>query len=124
MYREFNYRFSKYARIDGKGDMVETALDEAGFAPMFDGLVPKEIEYEIGYWRKQPDLHGFIVETFASGVDECQRIELDVKNLEQIIEAVEEDNLPHTEGFFSGSRIPARRSASPRWRCYRRALIF
>jgi hypothetical protein len=27
---------------------------------------------EVGYWRKHPDLHGYIVETFADGVDACQ----------------------------------------------------
>jgi len=28
---------------------------------------------EIGYWRKHPDLHGYIVKEFAEGKDDCSR---------------------------------------------------
>jgi len=59
--------------------------------------------YRLGYWRKHPNLHGFIVETFADGVDECQKIELSSDDLGTIIKAVEEETLPHTEGFFFGA---------------------
>jgi hypothetical protein len=58
--------------------------------------------YELAYWRKHPDLHGFIVETFADGVDNCQRIWLSEENIETIIKAVKDASLPHTEGFFFG----------------------
>jgi len=69
---------------------------------MEDGLKVSSLEVELGYWRKHPNLHGFIVQTFAGGVDKCQRIELDEKQLRQTLEAVLADNLPHTEGFFFG----------------------
>ncbi len=62
-----------------------------------------ETIYQLGYWRKHPNLHGFIVETFADGVDECQKIELSTEHLQSIIKAVEEESLPHTEGFFFGA---------------------
>jgi len=58
---------------------------------------------EIAYWRKHPDLHGYIVSEFAGGVDECQRIDLSASNLDQILQAVKDKNLPHTEGFFFGT---------------------
>jgi hypothetical protein len=58
---------------------------------------------ELGYWRKHPNLHGYIVNTFAKGVDECQRIELSATDLRMIAEAVESERLPHTEGFFFGA---------------------
>ncbi len=58
--------------------------------------------YELAYWRKHPDLHGFIVETFADGIDDCRRIWLSDENIETIIKAVKEGSLPHTEGFFFG----------------------
>jgi hypothetical protein len=64
--------------------------------------VPVMEQYQLGYWRKHPDLHGFIVQTFAGGKDDCQQIELTRAELEQIINAVEADALPHTEGFFFG----------------------
>ncbi len=62
----------------------------------------KRVEYEIAYWRKHPNLHGFIVENFADGVDECQEIHLYEENINSIIEAIEADNLPETSGFFFG----------------------
>ena len=58
--------------------------------------------YTLGYWRKHPNLHGYIVENFADGVDECQRIPLSTEDIEQIIAAVSCENLPVTEGFFFG----------------------
>ena len=59
--------------------------------------------YELGYWRKHPNLHGYIVETFADGKDECQQIHLSEERLLQIIEAVKAKELPYTTGFFFGA---------------------
>lgn len=71
---------------------------------------PREDGYEIrakilclGYWRKHPDLHGYIVNTFAGGVDNCAQIDLDEAAIEKIIDAVARDELPHTVGFFFGA---------------------
>ena len=58
--------------------------------------------YQLGYWRKHPNLHGFIVQTFADGVDECQEIELTPEDLRTIIAAVKNRELPETTGFFFG----------------------
>lgn len=58
---------------------------------------------ELGYWRKHPDLHGFIVQTFAGGNDDCQQIWLCRKDLVAIIDAVKEGRLPSTTGFFFGA---------------------
>lgn len=55
---------------------------------------------ELGYWRKFADLHGFIISEFADDVDDCQGITLEVCDLQSIIEAIKENKLPHTEGFF------------------------
>jgi hypothetical protein len=58
---------------------------------------------EIGYWRKHPDLHGYIVNNFANGVDECQQINLSSDDIIKIIDAVRSDSLCHnTTGFFFG----------------------
>ena len=61
-----------------------------------------DMNEELGYWRKHPNLHGFIVEQFANGIDECQSIPLTVDNMEDIIAAAKDDKLPHTTGFFFG----------------------
>lgn len=68
-----------------------------------DGLQVTTITVELGYWRKHPNLHGFIVQTFAGGIDECQQIDLDTKQLHVIVQAVKDEELPTTTGFFFGS---------------------
>jgi len=73
---------------------------------MEDGFKLKEKTLELGYWRKHPNLHGYIVQNFASGVDECQDITLNIENLEQLLSAVETDSLPETCGFFFGTSLP------------------
>ena len=58
--------------------------------------------YELGYWRKHPNLHGYIVRAFADGRDECQEIFLEEDYLTDIIRAIQEGELPRTEGCFFG----------------------
>jgi hypothetical protein len=65
-----------------------------------DGFDVGHVELRLAYWRKHADLHGYIVDTFAEGKDECQEIELDAADLRQIIAAVKEGLLPETDGFF------------------------
>ena len=67
-----------------------------------DDFPVKEIIVELGYWRKHPNLHGAIVETFADGVDECQNIELARSDIEKLLKIVKSNELPHTQGFFFG----------------------
>lgn len=68
-----------------------------------DGFRLKEKILELGYWRKEPNLHGYIVKTFADGKDECQDIELCVEDLQKIREAVRNRQLIETHGFFFGA---------------------
>jgi hypothetical protein len=68
-----------------------------------DGFRLKEKVLELGYWRKEPNLHGYIVEKFADGKDDCQDIHLSVENMEQIRQAVKDRVLPTTQGFFFGA---------------------
>ena len=68
-----------------------------------EGFSIRALEYELGYWRKHPNLHGFIVNTFADGVDECQKIILHEDDVEKIIAAILENRLPDTEGPFFGT---------------------
>ncbi len=58
---------------------------------------------DLGYWRKHPNLHGYIVQTFAGGEDECQEIDLSAENIREILAAIEADELPETTGFFFGA---------------------
>ena len=61
-------------------------------------------EVDLGYWRKHADLHGYIVNTFAEGKDNCQKIELDENDLDKIIMAIRHDKLVKDHcGFFFGN---------------------
>lgn len=59
--------------------------------------------YQLGYWRKHPNLHGHIVQEFADGEDDCHEISLTQEDLLAIIEAIENNRLPITTGFFFGA---------------------
>ena len=63
---------------------------------------PVEQIFRLGYWRKHPDLHGYIVQEFADGIDDCLNIELGITALTKIILAIQYGKLPHTTGFFFG----------------------
>lgn len=71
--------------------------------PKRDGFEVKRIILELAYWRKHPNLHGYIVKNFAEGKDDCQDIFLSPENIEDTIRAAVEGRLPKTEGFFFGS---------------------
>ena len=67
-----------------------------------DGYRITEQQVELGYWRKHPNLHGFIVNTFNCGEDDCNPITLTVDGIKLIIQAITEGKLPDTQGFFFG----------------------
>lgn len=71
--------------------------------PEEDGYPLKTKELELGYWRKHPNLHGFIVKTFGGDVDDCQQIDLAANDIDRIIRAIRNNELPHTTGFFFGA---------------------
>ena len=63
---------------------------------------------ELGYWRKHPDLHGFIVHQFRSGNDKSDfRVNLTEDRLRQLIAAVRANALPKTTGFYFGESTTA-----------------
>lgn len=68
-----------------------------------DGFRVKSRRLELGCWRKHPNLHGYIVNEFAGGKDECQVIPLSHQDILKIITAITSNQLPETEGFFFGS---------------------
>lgn len=78
-------------------------FDNPENTPTEDGYRLTNRTLRLGYWRKHPNLHGYIVNTFADGIDQCQRIDLSENDIEKIIDAVARDDLPHTQGFFFGA---------------------
>lgn len=68
--------------------------------------------YELGYWRKANQVHGYMVRNFAGGEDDCEEIALTRENLEKLQEDCRTvigdmgkalELLPPTYGFFFGS---------------------
>ena len=68
---------------------------------------------EITYWRKHPNLQGWMEQlwikkgrpgaTDDDTVFNCKDVELTIEDIEALEEAVQGSRLPTTEGFFFGS---------------------
>ena len=70
-----------------------------------DGKPIDSMNLELGYWRKHRKLHGYIVNTFAEGKDECQKINLEGDDLRKIAKAVLTNDLPNTKRHFGSDEI-------------------
>jgi hypothetical protein len=65
---------------------------------------------EIMYWRKHPNLHGWMKNLYEDkgGTEEdfnCDNVELTKKDLTSLKKAIKEGGLPSTEGFFFGESM-------------------
>ena len=80
--------------------------------PIKGGFPVKSETVELGYWRKHPNLHGFIVQNFAQGLDNCQDVSLSADDIRTIINSSEADALPETTGFFFGVSQPEDKAAT------------
>ena len=62
---------------------------------------------EICYWRKHPDLHGWMENLYheKGGKKQfnCIDLILTIEDLNRLEQDIINDKLPHTEGFFFGS---------------------
>ena len=63
---------------------------------------------EIAYWRKHPNLHGWMENLYydmggKADSFNCVNMKLDLDDLENLKEAIENDELPSTGGFFFGA---------------------
>jgi hypothetical protein len=96
----------------GKKWLFAALRPEEAPAPTEDGYEIRYKVLELGYWRKHPNLHGYIVDTFADGVDECQEISLGEEAIVQTIAAIRKKELPETAGFFFGKSDSSRDAES------------
>jgi hypothetical protein len=90
--------------------LIESMRDKA-----LNGLgdfTPKNITYELAYWRKANAIHGWFVENVQGGKDEGQSTFVPLEkllDLKEVCEKVLNDPelapklLPATKGFFFGS---------------------
>ena len=77
----------------------EGTIDEEGFTYYKDSI-------ELAYWRKHPNLQGWMedlwIEKGNSGEFNCVDVELTLGDLDSMEEALDENALPETVGFFFG----------------------
>ena len=78
----------------------EAKTDDEGFTYYEDSI-------ELSYWRKHPNLQGWMEELYheKGGSQEfnCVDLELTLADLEALEESLDEEALPETAGFFFGT---------------------
>lgn len=61
---------------------------------------------ELAYWRKHPNLQGWMEELWRNrgndGEFNCVDVELSLEDLDELERDLDSDALPETEGFFFG----------------------
>ena len=81
----------------GKG---ESSVDDEGFTCYEESM-------ELAYWRKHPNLQGYMQQLWHEkgndGEFNCVDLELTLKDLDALEDALDSKELPQTSGFFFGS---------------------
>jgi hypothetical protein len=77
--------------------------------PQLDFEMPDDTA-QIAYWRKHPNLHGWMEALYhRKGETElfnCTQVKLELTDLDELEKAVVCDLLPRTTGFFFGENRP------------------
>jgi len=102
-----------YAYVASKAGQYSEFYETAEFDKTANEFVSKTVNkpYELAYWRKHPNLHGWMEQllvrkrhadgyiTYFNGVE----LELTWDDLDAFEEAVKNNTLPDTSGFFFGN---------------------
>ena len=72
-----------------------------------DEVYKDEVEHEeIHYWRKHPNIHGFMEYLYREKGGEldfnCQPVELTQEDIDSLAKSILDQELPKTSGFFFG----------------------
>lgn len=91
-------------------DMYAYAVSKRDALNDFEMAQGSEKE-ELQYWRKHHDLHGWMEKLYRDkGGDaesfNCIPVQLTVDDLDDLQQAILDDNLPRTSGFFFGDNPP------------------
>ena len=78
----------------------EAKTDDEGYTYYEDSM-------ELAYWRKHPNLQGWMEDLYhekgGEGEFNCVDLELTLEDLEALEESLDEEALPETAGFFFGT---------------------
>lgn len=75
----------------------------------FDAYRRKNEEIQVWYWRKHPNLHGWMKKLYETKGGESSEgfngdnVRLDKEDIENLKVDILAEKLPHTEGFFFGT---------------------
>lgn len=89
-------------------DMYAFSVTEAGGLPAVDAEFAEGQAQQIAYWRKHPNLHGWMQKLYAekggkSSDFNCNTVELTTEDLDKLEADIRERRLPSTSGFFFGA---------------------
>lgn len=72
-----------------------------------EGYTYYEDSMELAYWRKHPNLQGWMQDLYyekgGEGEFNCVDVELTLEDLDALEESLDEEALPETAGFFFGT---------------------
>ena len=78
----------------------EPTTDDEGYTYYEDSM-------ELAYWRKHPNLQGWMQDLYyekgGEGEFNCVDVELTLEDLDALEESLDEEALPETAGFFFGA---------------------
>ena len=78
----------------------EGTIDQDGYTYYKDSI-------ELAYWRKHPNLQGWMEDLWLSkggeGEFNCVDLELEIEDLDLLEQSLDESALPETVGFFFGA---------------------
>ena len=78
----------------------EAKTDDEGYTYYEDSM-------ELAYWRKHPNLQGWMEDLYhekgGEGEFNCVDLELTLEDLDALEESLDEEALPETAGFFFGT---------------------
>lgn len=92
-------------------DELKDAVGQC-FPELPEGASIKQVEAEVGYWRKANSVHKWFVDNVQGGVDECQKAHVSREHIQKLRDICQKivDNpdlapslLPTQSGFFFGS---------------------
>jgi len=74
------------------------------------GFKEPDDSVEIQYWRKHPNLHGWMEQLYrnkgGTGEFNLTTVRLDEADIDALESVVQQNRLPHTTGFYFGESLP------------------
>lgn len=92
------------ARAGQQKEFYDSAVWDENLKEYVDAKVAKP--REIAYWRKHPNLHGWMRDLYhsrgGSEIFNCIELELTWDDIDRLEQDIRNTNLPETQGFFFG----------------------